>query len=70
MKSRSHEELASILEKVDPGRRTFLKRILAGAGAAVLVTLRESTLLAQVPPQVPVDGGQDKRPAERWPGRS
>lgn len=59
MNSRSREELASILEKADPSRRAFLKRVLTGAGAAVLVTLPDTALLAQVPPQVPPgDAGQ------------
>ncbi len=70
MKSRSHEELESVLEKVDPSRRTFLKRILTGASAAVLVTLPDTALLAQVPPGDPdqrrgggggPDGGGDGR---------
>ena len=61
MKSRSHEELESTLERVDPSRRSFLKRILIGAGAAILATLPDSTLLAQVPPAAPEQdrGGSD-----------
>ncbi|MBV26111.1 MAG: hypothetical protein CME12_08340, partial [Gemmatimonadetes bacterium] len=56
MKSRSHEELESTLERVDPSRRSFLKRILMGAGAAILAALPASTLLAQVPPADPDQG--------------
>ncbi|SVB75124.1 uncharacterized protein METZ01_LOCUS227978, partial [marine metagenome] len=43
MKSRSHEELESTLEGVGPSRRSFLKRLLMGAGAAILAALPDST---------------------------
>ena len=56
MKSRSHEELESTLEGVDPSRRSFFKRLLMGAGAAILAALPDSTLLAQVPPADPDQG--------------
>ena len=67
MNFRSQVKLESILEKVDPSRRAFLKRIFTGAGVAALVTLPASTLLAQVPPAGAGENQGQVPPGENGP---
>lgn len=47
MSSTDLEQMNSLLSKVDPSRRKFLERMIIGGGAAALMALPTSTLLAR-----------------------